>query len=64
MESIGFNGTMVAQLFNLLFLLLIIVGVAMLIRAVFWQRPARMAEDLREIKQRLAELERKLDGKG
>jgi len=61
MESLNFNGTLLAQMFNFFVMILFIVVLGVFILRMFTKRPGRLEEDIREIKIRLGEIERKID---
>ncbi|SHF28643.1 hypothetical protein SAMN02745133_02254 [Desulforamulus putei DSM 12395] len=69
MEGLGLNATLLAQLFNFIVLVLIMAVFGRLVYVLLTGRTSRkqfgkMEEELREIKTRLGEIEKKLDKKG
>ncbi|WP_333871078.1 hypothetical protein [Desulforamulus putei] len=66
MESLGFNATLLAQLFNFIVLVVIMVVVGRMACVLLTGRTSKnyfgkIEEELREIRTRLGEIEKKLD---
>ncbi|MDO7786422.1 hypothetical protein [Desulforamulus aquiferis] len=61
MEESNFNGTMIAQLFNFLVMILLVVFVIKIITKA--KRARVLEEDIDDIRKRLQEIENKLDKK-
>ncbi|MEW6064931.1 MAG: hypothetical protein ACOY3U_11275 [Bacillota bacterium] len=66
MESLGFNATLLAQLFNFIVLVVIMVVLGRMACVLLTGRTSKnhfgkIEEELREIRTRLGEIEKKLD---
>lgn len=69
MDSLHFNGTLLAQLLNFVILFIIVAVVGRLIYRVLSGSPdksrfGKLEDDLQEIKTRLGDIEKKLDKRG